>query len=152
MRMPLLAMLLLAGCAASGNRPASAPDPQAKQGLGFLPPQGPPSAGCGLYLYVVGEARLLVLAADSSTGTAQIMVDGAVMTLSLATFDGAPKTGFSPRMRYAVEGNAVDLDLAIDGRTDMTQGAAIESGSMRFDRTGADSVAFPVQGLIACTP
>lgn len=149
----MLAALALAGCTAPGAPPrgpaASLPAAPAK-GLGVLPPQGAPVTGCMLYLYASGPGRLLVLSADSSNGTARIMLDGAVTALPFMAFEGAPRTGFSPRMSYGTARQRVELELDFDAGSEMRGGAAIESGSMRLDRDGADSVAFPVQGLIVC--
>jgi len=150
MRWPCLLALLLAGCAAAGRERAVTTSPIFSKGLGVLPPQGPPRAGCALYLYSAGRGRLLLLAADSSTGTARIMLDGVVTLLPFIAFDGIPQSGFSRHISYGTERAQVALDLDLAGRTDMRGGAAIESGSLRLDRAGADSLALPVRGLIAC--
>ncbi|MGF7147895.1 hypothetical protein FHS96_001504 [Sphingomonas zeicaulis] len=144
-------MSLMLTCCAMPHRAAIPAAPPAR-GLGVLPPQAAPRAGCGLYLYVGSAGQALVLAADSSTGTARIMLDGLVAVLPFAGFEGVPRTGFSPRMRYASDAVAVDLDLDMDDRREMTDGAAIERGALRLDRTGGDSIALPVKGVIACVP
>lgn len=146
----LLLGLALAGCAI--QRDAAGPAAAPARGLGVLPPQGAPRAGCALYLYTGRPGPALVLAADSSTGVARILLDGVVTALPFAGFEGIPRTGFSPRMRYASDTAAVDLDLDMEDRRDMTGGAAIERGSLRLDRTGGDSIALPVKGIIACLP
>lgn len=151
MRWPILLPLLAGGCTATPVPPPG-PAPVVERGLGVLPPQGAPRAGCALFLYAPGPRPILVLAAESSTGEARIMLDGAITRLPFATFEGVPRTGFSPRMRYATEAVTVDLDLAMDDRREMTDGAAIEEGSLRIDRTAGDSIALPVKGIIACVP
>ncbi|AHE54366.1 hypothetical protein [Sphingomonas sanxanigenens] len=146
----LLLGLMLAGCAMPQR--AAGPAAPAARGLGVLPPQGAPRAGCALYLYTSGPGQALVLAADSSTGVARISLDGVATDLPFAGFEGVPRSGFSPRMRYASEAAAIDLDLDMDDRRDMTGGAAIERGALRLDRPGGDSIALPVKGVIACVP
>lgn len=136
-------------CCAPVRPPPESPTPPAR-GLGVLPPQGAPRAGCALYLYHEAQGRRLVLSADSSDGAARIMLDGTVITLPLLSFDGIPQSGFSDRMRFGAGDVAVTVELAPDARTAMQGGAAIDGGSLRLDRAGADSVALPVQGVIAC--
>lgn len=145
-----LPLLFLAACAADGGRaPAAAAPPADGVPLGSLPKQDLAPGECGIFLWKVGEGARLLLVARANPPVARIMLDGKVVDLSrIASADAAPVT--DPKARYGDGATGIALDLAIEERQGLSDGAVIPSGSLRLDRAGGASFIVPVTGLLAC--
>lgn len=115
-----------------------------------LPTQSLPAEGCAAYLFSAGKTRTLVAMAAATAGTLRLSLDGATVDYARTSQTGSIGFGFGTATEYRAADVTVTLDLAIRTRRDLTQGAAIETGTLRIDRSGKDTIVLPVGGLIGC--
>lgn len=143
----LLIVSLLAGCAAPRADVRSAPSKAEDVPLGALPRQALEKGQCGLFLWRVGaEARLVLAVRSGPPPLARMMLDGRLLDLPRLP-DSGP--AFDSSARYGDGQVTLALDLVIERREGLSDGA-VAGGSIRIDRSGAESFALPVSGLLAC--
>lgn len=118
--------------------------------LGGLPPQSLPVRGCAAYLFSTGKTRTLIAMASAEAGALRISINGAPADLARSTQAGSAGYGFAATTTYQGAGMSATLDLAVQNRRDLTQGAVIDQGSLRLDRPGEDTIILPLAGLIGC--
>lgn len=118
--------------------------------LSALPAQALPAEGCAAYLFSGGKTRALVAMASAAPGTLRLALDGQPSDLARAGQSGSAGYGFAATTEYRAGDVVATLDLAVRTRNDITQGAVIESGTLRIDRAGQDTIVLPVGGLIGC--
>jgi len=109
--------------------------------MGFteLPQQKMPQDRCVAFLWTRSETPLRIAMVDEGTQTLR-------MARGKQTLDIART---SPGI-YAGHGMTVTLNLEFVERQGLSNGSLIESGVMRFDTAGQDSVSIPVGGIRAC--
>ncbi len=115
-----------------------------------LPRQAMPSEGCAAYLFSAGKTRALVAVASAAPGTLRLALDGNAADYARGTQAGSIGYGFAATTAYRGGAVTATLDLTIQTRKDLTQGAVVERGTLRIDRQGKDTIVMPVAGLIGC--
>ncbi len=107
--------------------------------LGELPQQKLVPGQCVIFLWTRSEPPRRIAMADETARTLRIVYAGKPLDLAA--------TGpFS----YANAQVDIRLDLDIQERDGMTDGAIINQGALRLDRAGKDSLVVPVGGIRAC--
>lgn len=115
-----------------------------------LPAQSLPTQGCAAYLFSGGKTRALVAMASAAPATLRVALDGATADYPRASATGDAGFGFATTAAYRLGEVTATLDLAISARKDITRGALVDSGTLRIDRPGKDTIVLPVGGLIGC--
>ena len=120
--------------------------------LGALPQQPLPPKGCAAYLFTTGETRVLAAMVTADPGSLRIALDGAVA--DYPRVDGVQgrgtTLGFTPDARFAAGDVSATLDLRVEQRATLGQGAAVPSATLRVDRAGRDTIVVPLAGLVGC--
>ncbi len=151
MRRATLALTLL-GLASpdvgwAATKPGPEPVTSSPLPLGELPPQVMPAGSCAMFLWE-RSTRRRVLMATARQATAKVIYDGKAATLTQTGADGPAILGFSPHSRYAAQGYAIGVDLAIDANE--SGGAIIRDGTLTFTASNGAAVVAPVAGIIGC--
>ncbi len=118
--------------------------------IGGLPRQAMPTQGCAAYLFSAGKDRVLVAMASAAPGTLRVALEGSPADYARGTQSGSAGYGFATTTEYRGGDVSATLDLTIQTRKDLTQGAVVERGTLRIDRPGKDTIVLPVAGLIGC--
>ena len=141
--------MLLAGC--GGKRPpvaVSAVPVADGVPLGTLQRQTLGAGECGLFLWRPGaDGRLVLMAKSGPPPFARIILDG--RTLDLPRLAGGD-LATDPNARYGDGRITASLDLTLERRDGLSDGAVVRAGSVRIDRTDGDGFSLPVAGLLAC--
>jgi hypothetical protein len=114
--------------------------------LGVLPKQDLAAGECGIFLWKQGEDAHLLLMAKGKPPFARVMLDGKPADIPRVSGESENQG----HARYAGAGVTLDLDVTIEPRDGLTQGAMIPSGTLRLDQAGGDSYVVPVAGMLAC--
>ncbi len=147
-RATLLSCMLLAGCGASTPPPIAAVAVNDGIPLGALPQQTLGKGECGLFLWKTGPgARLVVVAKSGAAPFARILLDGMLVDLPRI---GGGEIGQDPASRFGDGRITAALDLTIEPRRGLSDGAIVSGGSVRIDRSDGDGFVLPVSGLLAC--
>ncbi|MEH3047086.1 hypothetical protein [Sphingomonas adhaesiva] len=121
--------------------------------LGALPQQALPTKGCAAYLFTTGETRVLAAMVTADPGSLRIALDGTIA--DYPRVDGASgraaTLGFTPDARFAAGDVSATLDMRVEQRATLGQGAAVPTATLRIDRTGRDTIVVPMAGLVGCT-
>jgi len=112
---------------------------QATLPLSELPTQKLSPGRCVTFLWTRTEPPLRIAMTDETARTLRVVHAGKLLDLAA--------TG---PMSYASSQLAISLDLDIQEREGMTDGAIINQGSLRLDEPGKDSIVVPVGGIRAC--
>jgi len=123
--------------------------------LDALPKQDMPASGCAAFLWTATEQRTLVAMAVAEPAHLRVSLDGVSVDLPRVAQRGSAAFGLSESSDYAAPGYAAPgiratLDLRIETRGDLVNGAAIPDGALRLDRDGKDGVVVPITGLVGC--
>jgi hypothetical protein len=137
--MMLLALLL-----------ALAADPSAGLPIDTLPKQALPKKGCAAYLFIKGETPIFVAMASADPAQLRLSIGGALVDVARTGQSGAGGYGFGGVTEYAGGGLTALLDMKIETRTDLKDGAAVKDATLRIDRAGQDGVVMAVAGIIGC--
>lgn len=129
---------------------AAVPDSIDGLPIGGLERQAIPAQGCAAYLFSTGKTRTLVAMASAAPGTLRLALDGTPADYARGTQAGSVGYGFGATTEYRGGDVSATLDLTIQTRKDLTQGAVVDSGTLRIDRPGRDTIVLPVAGLIGC--
>lgn len=144
-----LALLALAGCGGA-HPPATVSTMPVADGipLGTLQRQSLGEGECGLFLWKAAPSGRLVLMAKSGPPPfARIILDGRQIDLPRL---GGGDLAADPNARYGDGRLTVSLDLTLERRAGLSDGAIVRAGSLRIDRTEGDGFTLPVSGLLAC--
>ena len=147
-RRAAFAALLLAGCTAT---PPPARVAVANDGLplGVLPRQTLDKGKCAVFLWKGGDQTRLLLMAAADPPFARVVLDG--VQRDLPRIEGGGEVGDAQTHTvYGVPGVRLTLDLVIQAREGLADGALIPSGSLALDRYGKDGIVLPVAGLLGC--
>ncbi|MFA5988529.1 MAG: hypothetical protein WC803_02850 [Sphingomonas sp.] len=153
----LMAMAPAQGLAAKRDPAASKPLPASVDGLpiGAIPPQSLPKAGCAAFLWTTGPSAALVAMITADPGQIRFAPGGVMTDLArVAALQGAQAggaLGFAHSAEYAGGDMRLAIDMDIVLRDDVSDGAVVPAGVLRFERDGQDAVIVPVKGLIGCT-
>lgn len=118
--------------------------------LDALPKQDMPASGCAAFLWTATEQRTLVAMAVAEPAHLRVSLDGVSVDLPRVAQRGSAAFGLSESSDYAAPGIRATLDLRIETRGDLVNGAAIPDGALRLDRDGKDGVVVPITGLVGC--
>lgn len=147
-----VALLLLTACAAHGRPERAATTPAIDDGIPLkaLPRQALGAGECGVYLWKTGAGARLVLSAKGNPPTARIDLGGRITDLPRVSGSGEGIGGIQTLTTYSDGATRVTLELTVERRDGLTQGAAIPGGSMRLDLVDGGSFVLPVAGMLAC--
>lgn len=147
-------MVLLAGCAMPAPRPRTAAASPAAVDDGIplraLPRQSLAAGECGIFLWKAGQGARLVMTARANPPVARIDLAGRIVDLPRTSAGGGDAQGLQAVTTYSDGSTRLAIELTIEQRPGLTQGAAIPAGSLRLDLAGGASYAMPVTGLLAC--
>ena len=145
-------MIALLLALAVANPPKQPAPPALIDGLPIagLPRQAMPTQGCAAYLFSNGKTRTLVAMARAEPPTLRMAIDGTTADYSRGVQMGTAGFGFAATTEYRAGDVTATLDLTVQTRRDLSQGAVVDSGTLRIDRPGKDSIVLPVAGLIGC--
>lgn len=118
--------------------------------LGGLRPQTLPKKGCAAYLFSTGRTKTLAAVAQAEAGSLRLALDGTVIDLARAQQSGMGNYGFTGQTVYRSDAVTATLDMTIQERPDLRQGAGVPDAMLRLDRAGRDSLVVPLGGLIGC--
>ncbi|WP_260598612.1 hypothetical protein [Sphingomonas endolithica] len=141
--MPIALLLALA---------AQTPPAAAAPGLPIaaLPRQEMPARGCAAYLFTRGEKPVFMAMASADPAQLRLSLNGTITDIARAAQSGAGGFGFAGVTDYAGGDVRATLDMTIETRADVTDGAAVSAATLRIDRTGQDSVVMPLAGIVGC--
>ena len=108
-------------------------------GLTQLPEQKLIPGRCVAFLWTRSETPVRIAMVDESAQFLRLARGRQILDIARV----------SPGI-YAGHGMTVTLNLEFAERQGLTDGSLVESGVMRFDRPGQDSIALPVGGMRAC--
>ncbi len=148
-RIVAVVMLMLT---AAEKPPEPRPLPRSIDGLpiGAIPPQDMPAAGCAAFLWSNTTTRALVAMMTTQPPRVRLAPAGAITDLVRTEQAGGGNFGFAAHSDYEGGDYRVSVDIEIVERADLTQGAVIPAGALRFEKTGGDAVIMPVVGIIGC--
>lgn len=118
--------------------------------IGTLPKQELGAGQCAAFLWTRTPARALVAMVSANPAQFRYAPGGVVTDLALTSQSGDAKFGLAPVASFVGGDARVDLDLTIEERGDLKDGAAVPAGTISIGRTGADTVIVPVAGIIGC--
>jgi hypothetical protein len=118
--------------------------------LGGLPKQALPAKGCAAFLWSATGTRALVAMATADPAQLRLSIGGTITDLARDQQQGAEGFGFADTIVYKAGDVTATLTMTIATRGDLKDGASVPEGTLRFDRTGQDSVVLPVAGLVGC--
>ncbi|MHC9417377.1 hypothetical protein ACYZX9_02095 [Sphingomonas citri] len=141
--------LLLALAQAASALPADSIDGLP---LSTLPRQELPARGCAAYLFSTGQVRGLAAVATADPATLRIALDGSVRDLPRAAAAGTVALGLNAESVYRAGEVTATVQLTIEPRPNLNNGAAVPSATLRLDRPGQDTLVVPLAGLVGCAP
>lgn len=154
-----LIVTLLAVPAAARKKEVPPPPPPATIALpasidglpiGVLPKQDLAAGQCAAFLWTRTPARALVAMVSANPALFRYAPGGVVTDLARTTAAGDTKFGLTPVAHYVAGDTQIDIDLTIEERGDLKDGAAVPAGTISIARAGADTVIVPVAGIIGC--
>ncbi len=153
---PLAVMLLIAACATSPGRftdtPNSIDEDEFASLVGELRPQRLFEGECGLFLWERSEERELVFFGRGRQAEGKMQVAKQEIILKRISAEGDVVLGQYPVQTYQRDDLTVYLTLEFEARPNMSDGAVVPRGSLRFEQTGGWNLVIPVAGLVACQP
>ncbi|MEN2785217.1 hypothetical protein ACFOKI_13655 [Sphingomonas qilianensis] len=138
-------MLTLVMMLAQAASPATDASPIAP-----LPGQSLPIRGCAAFLFAPGDKPLFMAMASADPAQLRVALGGTVTDLPRAAQSGAGGFGFGGVTEYEAGGVKAVLDMTIETRADLKDGAAIKDATLRIERAGQDGVVVPLAGIVAC--
>lgn len=146
--------MLLGACATSPGRFSDTPDTLDEEAfaelVGPLSPQQLRTGQCGLFLWSRDDRQNLVLFGNGARAEAKMQVAGEEVTFTRVTAEGTNTLGQYPRQTYERGDLLVNLSIDIQPRPNLSGGAVVPRGSLRFEQAGGWNLVLPVGGLIAC--
>ena len=117
--------------------------------VGAIGQQSLPAKGCAAYLWNASD-RQLVAMATADPAQLRLSLDGKVQDFARVSQSGQGPTGLGSAAEYRGGDVVARLDMTVEAKESLTQGAQVPDGLLRIDRAGHDSVVLPVAGLIGC--
>ena len=118
--------------------------------IGPLPQQTLPSRGCAAYLFSTGATRVLAATVTADTATLRLMIDGKVTDYPRTGATGVAPLGFNAETVFRGGDLMATVQMTIEPRQNLTDGAAVPSATLRLDRPGQDILVVPLAGLVGC--
>ncbi len=123
--------------------------------IDVLKPQAMPVRGCAAYLFAKGDKPEFVAMASADPAQLRLSIGGAVIDVARTGQSGQADTGggsfgFAGVTEYAGANVTAVLDMKIEKRGDIKDGAAVRDATLRVDRAGQDSVVVAVAGIVGC--
>ena len=154
-------VLLLAACSGGAGPDArqAAPDAATMPRIGAdevlshisaLPAQALAAGECGLFLWLKRDDAPLIFFQRSKTETAQMIIDGAQLSLARTDMSGPIGMSFFERQGFTADGMAVNLRMQVVMDQSLQGGLKVPSGIISIDRADGWSAALPVAGAIGC--
>jgi len=151
LRLFLVALACLGGCASTGSVAASATDGGSAAGAkaASLPPQTLEPGGCGLFLWTRDDPRHFVLFFPAGGLEAEAMLNGRQQTLSVESQEGDVFGQFMTRMSMRdTDGERVSLTLAPGD--EIEGGRKVPLARMISKDAEGWEIITPLTGLTAC--
>ena len=149
-------LVILSGCATSPGRFSDSPESIDEDAfaslIGALRPQRLLNGECGLFLWERSEQRELIFFGQGRQAEGKMQVAGQEVTLERVSAEGDAVFGQYPVQTYRRSDLSAHLTLEFESRPNMSGGAAVPRGSLRFEQTGGWNLVVPVAGLVACQP
>lgn len=145
--MIVLALLIALGVAGQAAVPQN---PLAGLPIDVLPRQALPTRGCAAYLFARGAAPAFIAVAGADPAQLRLSIGGVETDIMRTSQTGAGSFGFAGVTEYAGGDITAVLDMKIETRGDVKDGAVVDEASLRIDRAGQDSVVVPVAGIVGC--
>lgn len=144
----------LSACATSPGRFSDTPDTLDEEAfanlIGALRPQQLRTGQCGLFLWSRDDRQNLVLFGNGSRAEAKMQIAGEEVTFTRVSAEGVNTLGQYPRQIFQRGDLMASLSMDIQPRPNLSGGAVVPRGSLRFEQTGGWNLVVPVGGLIAC--
>jgi hypothetical protein len=154
-----LPLLLVAGMADAAQK-KKMPSPRAADPapmmsvdglpIGNIPRQQLAPGKCAAFLWTQSPSHALVAMISSDPPFIRYAPGGVVTDLARTAMGGDGKFGISTQGSFAGGDATIDIDLTMEDRADIKDGAAIPSGTLSIGKAGADTVVVPVAGLVGC--
>ena len=152
---PLLILALAAAMPGTRHKAQdkpAAPLPSSIDGLpiGAIPQQQLPASGCAAYLWSDGKTHALVAMASADPAQLRLSIDGKIADYARAQQSGAGGFGFGGKTIYRSGDVTAILDMTIQQRAALSDGAMVPAGTITIERSGRDTIVLAVGGLIGC--
>jgi hypothetical protein len=145
-----VSMLLIGGCASTGQGRSAADQPSATPVLDELPPQDLARGQCALVLWAQRGTPTRIVMTLSQPAVARIRLSGRLMDLARVSQNGEAVHGQFPSQAYRGEGVSLSLSFTAENASPLTGGAVVPSAVVELvDGNGWTSV-IPAAGIIAC--
>lgn len=118
--------------------------------IGPLPAQSLPARGCAAYLFSTGNTRALAAMVVAEPAALRLTLDGKTIEMPRTGEAGATALGLSAESVYRYGDIGATVQLTVEPRPNLTEGAAVPSASLRIDRPGQDTIVLPLAGLVGC--
>lgn len=147
-----LSVACAGGGGGSSGRVQAAPAPSAPlhDALSEVPQQRLRPGQCALVLWSKEQPPVRVLVAFNNPSLARVQIGKRTLDLPQVSRTGDSFYGFAPQQRFEGGNIAIDLDLDIEPRKNLTQGALVPKGALYFSDSQGWSTVTSVGGLIAC--
>ena len=117
--------------------------------IGAIGPQSLPAKGCAAYLWSIAD-RQFVAMATADPGQLRLSIDGRTQDLGRTSQTGQGPTGLGGTAEYRGGDVVATLDMVVEAKESLSQGAQVRDGVLRIDRAGRDGIVVPVAGLVGC--
>lgn len=117
--------------------------------LGTLSPQELETGQCGLFLWTNASEPRLVFA-SLNDGNASMIINGENLEFTRSAAEGQEHYGQFELQSFIGADMSVKLNMVIERRTSIVDGAAIPSATLRVTEASGWETVVPVGGLIGC--
>lgn len=157
-RLTLAALILLAlpvaGTARKKDAPPPPPPPLPKSvdglPIGALAPQTLAPGTCAAFLWTLGDNQALVAMIGTSPALLRYAPGGTQTDLPQVSASGDVGFGLAKSSSFKAGDAEVSIDLTVEQRPDIKQGAVIPQATLTLARAGEDVLVVPTVGLIGC--
>lgn len=130
--------------------PADPSDEVLLNRVGALDRQELKEGECALFLWAALPQRRLVLFQRADVPSAEMRIDGVLVTLNRSRAEGEPLFGIFPDQSLAEGRISVTLSITRERLQTITKGAVVRQASLNVSDASGWSVITPVAGLISC--
>ncbi|MGE0409362.1 MAG: hypothetical protein AB7P23_08885 [Amphiplicatus sp.] len=148
-----LALALLCGCASTPKtaRTAAAAEAGAEEGivLGALPEAGVPRGACGMVLWTLDENRPTPIFRYVAGKSADLVIDGAPVTMTRLRTNGAAAFGVFESQRFAAP-SGIEAEVDVRFSLGFDGGIYLERGLVVVQSPDGWRTVTPSAGLAGC--
>ncbi|QMW21738.1 hypothetical protein [Sandaracinobacteroides saxicola] len=120
--------------------------------LSDVPPMRLEPGRCLLAIWTRGETVRRIALLEDEPARLTLVLDGKRRVLPRLSSDGEQVSGFVPRASYGDAAVTVVLDLALETRAGLADGAVANAGSLRLQPASGDALVLPVGAIAGCQP